>query len=146
MNLDFLSAFANNPITLAILVIGAAVVVFITKGAPLLKEFRGANDSINEKVDTIIENDKRQNKDITEMKDHLRTNNLDVLRMTIYNEGIDIEDRLVAAKRYFVRGGNGKVAEYVHSLVEQHPSVWKIVLATTSQDKIALLPESLRSA
>jgi hypothetical protein len=144
-DLNFVAAFADNPITLAILVVGATAIVLILKGGPIIKEFRDGNNLICEKIDTIVESDKKQTEAIDDIREHLKMNNLDVLRMTIYNDGVDIEDRLVAAKRYFVRGGNGKVADYVKLLVEQHPSVWKIVLATTSKDKHELLPVELRS-
>jgi hypothetical protein len=144
MNLDFVAAFANNPITLAILVVGAAVVVFITKGAPLLKEFRAGNDAIVDKIDGIIASDAAQTKDIAEIKEHIRTTNLDVLRMTIYNESVDMEDRLVAARRYFIRNGNGKTAAYVAELVKDNPGIWRVVLAMSKPEEVALLPEGLR--
>jgi hypothetical protein len=145
MNLDFVAAFANNPITLAILVVGASVVVFITKGAPLLKEFRAGNDAIVEKVDALAQSDKEQTKAIADICDTMKCNTLDVLRMTVYNESIDIEDRLVAARRYFVRGGNGKVARYVQDLASANPSAWHAIRACTKPEEWELVPEALRS-
>jgi hypothetical protein len=140
-DLSFIAAFANNPITLAILLIGATVIVFIVKGQPFIKGMFGG---INEKIDAIIESDKTQSVIIDEIKENVRHNYTDLLRITIYNTAIDIEDRLVAAKRYFVRGGNGKVAEYVSTLVAEHPDVWKVILAMSSEDDKKFFPEELK--
>jgi hypothetical protein len=137
-DLSFVSAFANNPITLAILMIGATVIVMVWKGNPFLK-------GINSKIDTLCASDTQQTADIKDMKDTVKCNTLDVLRMTVYNEGIDIEDRLVAARRYFVRGGNGKVARYVQDLASANPSAWHAIRACTKPEEWELVPEELRS-
>jgi hypothetical protein len=140
MNLDFLSAFANNPITLAILVIGGAVFAFIWKGQPFIKDLFG---DLHMKIDQIMQNDKMQSKAIGEMRMSIRYNSLDILRITIYNEKVDIEDRLVAAKRYFVQGGNGKVLEYVIPLTKDNPVIWKTILAMLKPDEQAAMPKEL---
>jgi hypothetical protein len=73
-------------------------------------------------------------------------NTLDVLRITVYNESINIEDRLVAAKRYFVRGGNGKVASFVKRLTAEHISAWRTILAMVSADERKQLEKIIEEA
>jgi hypothetical protein len=135
MNLDFVAAFANNPITLAILVVGAAVVVFITKGAPLLKELSAGNDHLSEKMDTLLASDKEQTAAISDIQVGVKNNTLDILRITIYNESLDIEDRLVAARRYVISGGNGKVAPYIAGLAKANPDIWRTIVAMSSNEE-----------
>jgi hypothetical protein len=143
MNLDFLSAFANNPITLAILVIGASVVVLIWKGQPLIKELLSKSTSMNDKIDGLLESDKAQTTAIDDIRHNLKCNTLDVLRMTIYNEAIDMEDRLVSARRYLVRGGNGKVAPYIKKLATENPEIWKTIVAMSTEEERQILAKTV---
>jgi hypothetical protein len=143
----FIAAFANNPLTLTILMIATIIVVFIWKVSPFFKELadkvKTGNETLTSKVDTLMNSDAQQVKDIGEMKLHLRNTTLDVLRITIYNEGVDIEDRLVSARRYFLQGGNGKVATFVRTLTEQNPSVWKAILAMSTDEERATIEKVL---
>jgi hypothetical protein len=141
---SFLSAFADKPVTLAILMTALVVIFFIWKGKPFFDDIKKGNTSLDAKIDGIIANDAKQTAAIAEIKEHIRTTNLDVLRMTIYNESVDMEDRLVAARRYFIRGGNGKVAAYATELVKENAGIWHVVLAMSKPEEVALLPEALR--
>jgi hypothetical protein len=146
---NFIAAFANNPITLTILIIGAIILVTIWKVSPFFKNLLEKMDTGNETVQTqlnkVIESDEQQSKDIQDIKQHLRFNTLDILRMTIYNEQVDIKDRLVAAKRYFMRDGNGKVATYVRNLVTQNQVVWDTILAMCTPDDQLKLTKALEA-
>jgi hypothetical protein len=142
---NFIAAFANNPITLAILMIAIVVVVFIWKGQPLVKDFFARNDGLNAKIDRLLKSDEQQTASINRIQEHTKYNTLDILRITIYNDAIDIEDRLVAARRYFILGGNGKVATFVRGLVKENPSIWRTLLSITKEDEKNLLPDDLRA-
>jgi hypothetical protein len=148
---NFIAAFANNPLTLSILMIAVIIVVFIWKISPfckdLLERVTQSNDSAENmrlRIECLLKSDAEQSNAIKEISEHMRCNTLDVLRITIYNEAIDIEDRLVAARRYFIKGGNGKVAVYVQGLVKNNPSIWRTILSMTKDDEKALLPEDLK--
>jgi DNA integrity scanning protein DisA with diadenylate cyclase activity len=126
-------------------VVGAAIVVFIWKGQPLVKDFFARNDGLNDKIDRLLKSDEQQTASISLIQEHTKYNTLDILRITVYNEAIDIEDRLVAARRYFILGGNGKVATYVSKLVKENPSIWRTLLSITKEDEKNLLPDDLRA-
>lgn len=136
---NFIAAFANNPITLTILMITVIIVIAIWKIGPYAKDIiehiDNGNSALDSKVTDLLLSDGKQTQQITEIGEHVRLNTLDVLRITVYNEGVDPEDRLVAAKRYFIRGGNGKVAEYVKTLIAQYPHSWKTILAMVSAEE-----------
>jgi hypothetical protein len=133
---NFIAAFANNPLTLSILLIGATVIVFIVKGQPFLKNVFGG---LNEKIDKLIESDTAQSAAIKDVQENVRHNTRDILRMTIYNETVDIEDRLVAARRYILRGGNGKARPYIKQLALEHPDVWRAIVTMSTDEEKALL-------
>jgi hypothetical protein len=147
---NFIAAFANNPLTLTILVIAAIVIIFIWKVSPffkdLLEHMESGNSNLTTSVQTVTDKVDKLITSDTEQAEHLRINTLDVLRLTVYNEGIDPEDRLVAAKRYFVRGGNGKVASYVKRLIAKYPAEWKTILAIVSIDEKTKLEQIIRDA
>jgi hypothetical protein len=145
---NFIAAFANNPLTLTILVVAAIVIIFIWKVSPFFKdllehiELGNTNTQVNmqaitTKVDTLITSDAAQ-------AESIRCNTLDILRITVYNSGIAIEDRLVAAKRYFMQGGNGKVASYIKQLIADHAHEWKVVLAMVSEQERAKLEKIIK--
>jgi hypothetical protein len=147
---SFIAAFANNPLTLSILMVAAIVIITIWKISPFFKtlidrmdtnnkDIGGSIEVINKKVDGLVTSD-------AEQAEHIRLNTLDVLRITVYNESVDVEDRLVAAKRYFMRGGNGKVASYVKQLSKDHPREWKTILAMVSAEERAQLEKILAEA
>jgi hypothetical protein len=147
---SFIAAFANNPLTLSILMIAAIVIIIIWKISPFFKTLIDRMDTnnkdigssievINKKVDGLVTSD-------AEQAEHIRLNTLDVLRITVYNESVDVEDRLVAAKRYFIRGGNGKVAAYVKQLAQTHAREWKTILAMVSAEERAQLEKILAEA
>jgi hypothetical protein len=139
MNLDFVAAFANNPITLAILMVGATVVVLIWKGQPLIKDFFARNDHLSEKIDKLLESDAEQSEAIKDVQANVCHNTRDILRMTIYNEVVDIEDRLVASRRYLLRGGNGKALPYIKQLAADNPDAWRAIVAMSSDKERAIL-------
>jgi hypothetical protein len=133
--LSFLTAFADNPLTLSIVTIGGIIVVFIWKVGPMLKDIVGKLEDGNKehnvlstKIEQIITSDKEQSSKIEDLKLHVRNNILDTLRLTVYDTKIDIQDRLVAARRYFLLDGNGKVAAHVNVLIKENPEIWKTVL------------------
>jgi hypothetical protein len=146
---NFIAAFANNPITLTILIIGTIIVVIIWKVSPffkdLLEKMDTGNETVQDQLKKVIESDEQQSKDIQDIKQHVRFNTLDILRMTIYNEQVDLKDRLVAAKRYFMRDGNGKVATYVSNLIAQNPVIWDTILAMCTPDDQAKLTKALEA-
>jgi hypothetical protein len=113
---QFLSAFAEHPLTLTILMIGAITGLFIWKVAPSLRVLKPLND----KVDTIIEHDKRQDAAINNM-------GKDTLRLNVYNENFEIEDRLVSFKRYKEIGGNGATERYAQKLIDENSEIWRLV-------------------
>jgi hypothetical protein len=84
--------------------------------------------------------------DIAGVKNDIKNNVLDVLRITIYNSDVPIEDRLVAARRYFLLGGNGKVAAYVKVLINSYGKEWSVVLAMSSEDEKAKINSILEAA
>jgi hypothetical protein len=96
--------------------IGAIVGLFIWKVAPSLRVLKPLND----KVDTIIEHDKGQDTAINNIAK-------DTLRLNVYNENLDIEDRLVSFKRYKERGGNGATQRYAQKLIDANPEIWRLV-------------------
>jgi hypothetical protein len=96
--------------------IGVIVGLFIWKVAPSLRILKPLNDN----VDMIIEHDKRQDAAINNM-------GKDMLRLNIYNENLEIEDRLVSFKRYRDSGGNGATERYSQKLIDAYPEVWRIV-------------------
>jgi hypothetical protein len=137
---NFIAAYADHPLTLAILMITIVIVVYIWKIGPFYKDIiaklRSGNQTTNEvsvRIDALLKSDEEQTKAIYEIKDQVKHNNLDLLRLNIYNENLDIEDRLVTASRYFIQGGNGKVAEYTKSLIAEHPHVWRTIVAMVSK-------------
>jgi hypothetical protein len=138
-DLSFLAAFADHPITLVILCIAALVGLTLWKVAPYLKDMvkhvDTANVALTAKIDALIQSDAAQEAAISGLSEHVRLNTLDMLRLTVYNGAVDIEDRLVAARRYFLRGGNGKTAAYVRELVAQNPAAWKTILAMSSEEE-----------
>jgi hypothetical protein len=141
-DVGFLTAFADNPLTLAILTVGAIVVVFIWKVSPMFKDIVSkledsnvGHDAINCKIEQIIESDKVQSSKIEDLRLHVRNNILDTLRLTIYNTEIDVQDRLVAARRYFLLDGNGKVAMHVNELIKENPEIWKTVMLMSKEEE-----------
>lgn len=146
-NTDFIAAFADHPLTLLILMIATIIVVFIWKVSPYFKDLLAhvdkGNAELTSKVNALVVSDTEQAKTLNEFSEHIRVNTLDTLRITVYNDGIDPEDRLVAARRYFIRGGNGKVAKYVQALIKEYPNSWKAILAMSKPDEVKLLEKAL---
>jgi hypothetical protein len=144
---NFLTAFADHPITLIILMIGFTVLLFVWKVSPFMKDIvtqlGDKNTGIASKLDTVIERDKAQEAALADIKENVRKNTLDILRITIYNEKVDIEDRLVAARRYFLLGGNGKVAQFVLGLIAENKAVWNAVLAMSKPEEKTVLRQAL---
>jgi hypothetical protein len=144
---NFIAAFANNPLTLSILIIGVVLGLTIWKISPFFKDLISridtGNKDVREQLEKIVLSDNQQVEDIKDIKEHVRLNTLDILRMTIYNEQVDIKDRLVAAKRYFMRNGNGKVAAYVKILVDQNHIIWDTILATMDPKDVAIIEHAL---
>jgi hypothetical protein len=140
-DLSFLASFANHPITLAILTVGAMVGIFLWKVAPTLSS---TDKTLKNLVDKVVASDEKQTTQIAEIKTNLRNNVLDVLRITVYNESIAIEDRLVSARRYFLLGGNGKVARYVKGLIGTYDAEWRTILAICTADERTKLEEILK--
>jgi hypothetical protein len=122
-DLSFLAAFANNPITLAMLLVAGIVVFYLWKVGPnIVKPIR----DLNTKVDNIILHD--------ELQDVKINNNMkDCLRFTIYSPDVAIEDRLVAYKRYVEIGGNGKTSEWAkENLIKDNEAIWDVVCKLSS--------------
>jgi hypothetical protein len=142
---SFIAAFAEHPITLSILTVGAIIVIFIWKIAPYFKDLISLNKNTEAKMDAIIDSDKEQSAVIAEIKENITLNTRDILRITIYNENVATEDRLVAAKRYFLKGGNGKVASYAHKLIDAHEDMWKVILATSKPEEQDILYAALKA-
>jgi hypothetical protein len=144
---NFIAAFANNPLTLTILMIAVVVVVFIWKVSPYFKDLLTrvdkGNQNLADKMVHLMDSDTEQTKSLNELSEHVRVNTLDTLRITIYNMEIDPEDRLVAARRYFLRGGNGRVAPYVKGLTGQYPNSWKAILAMSKPEERVKLEKAL---
>jgi hypothetical protein len=107
--------------------------------ATLLKTVQDSDTDLKKMLNTVIDSDAKQAQQIEDLQLNLRNNVLDVLRITIYAEHIAIEDRLVAARRYFLKGGNGKVATYVKELVKDHPLEWKAIYAMSKEEERKVL-------
>jgi hypothetical protein len=103
--------------------IGVIIGLFIWKVAPSLRVLKPLND----KVDTIIEHDKRQDAAINNISK-------DTLRLNVYNENFEIEDRLVSFKRYREIGGNGATQRYAQKLIDANPEIWRIVCKLDAKD------------
>jgi hypothetical protein len=140
-DLSFIGAFASNPLTLSMILIAGVTIFLIWKGQPILKDLFDRVGLSNNKLDELIESDKVQTADIAEIKDNMRHNYLDLLRLTIYDSDLDIEDRLVAAKRYLVRGGNGKTLPLIKKLAADNPAVWNTIYTMASAEHRVLLEQ-----
>jgi hypothetical protein len=121
-DLSWLSAFANNPITLAILMIAVVIIFFIWKGLPFVKEIKlnafGKIENIENNILEIKEENKKQGTAICNVTK-------DTLRMTIYQNELDITERLIAAKRYLSIGGNGQTQKYIEEiLIKENEALW----------------------
>jgi hypothetical protein len=147
-DLSFLASFASHPVTLSILTVGAIVIIFMVKVFPHMQELKTAivhsDEDLKSLLTKVIASDEKQAAQIEELKLNVRNNVLDTLRLTIYTEHIAIEDRLVAARRYFILGGNGKVAEYVTVLARGYQDHWKAILAMSKPDEKAKLEEIIK--
>jgi hypothetical protein len=110
---DFLSSFANSPITLSILVVGALAGLLIWKGLPLLRTYNVGYDKIRSGIEDI--------------KLCCTNNAKDILRLTFYNESLGIVERLVAGKRYLACGGNGLTGKAIDELAAEHPAEWEMI-------------------
>lgn len=152
-DLSFLTEYAGHPVTLSILTIGAIIIIFMVKVFPHMKELmtavRSSDKDLKDILAKVIASDAAQNEliraiqtDLHDLKTgqealrkDVNNNVLDILRITIYNEKVPIEDRLVAARRYFLLGGNGKVALYVKGLIVPYAKEWAVVLAMSTDDE-----------
>jgi DNA integrity scanning protein DisA with diadenylate cyclase activity len=149
-DLSFLAAFAQHPATLLILTIGAVLAITVWRITPFLKDLGVRIDKsdadLKDKLDNIIESDKIQTADIADLKINMCNNVKDVLRITIYNESVAIEDRLVSARRYLLLGGNGKTSKYVKELIVKYPSEWRAILAMSKDEDKARLTKIIEEA
>jgi hypothetical protein len=149
-DLTFLGTYAGHPVTLSILTIGAIIIIIVWKIAPHMKELmeavKGSNKDLKTLLEKVIASDEKQSKMITDLQSGMRNNTLDILRITIYNSEVPIEDRLVAARRYFILGGNGKVAHFVKPLIAQYTSEWSVVIAISTEDERLKIKAILEAA
>jgi hypothetical protein len=127
--------------------IGFSVIMFVWKVSPFMKDIvtqlGDKKTGIASKLDTVIETDKVQEAALADIKTNIRKNTLDILRITIYNEKVDVEDRLVAARRYFLGGGNGKVSKFVKVLISENQPIWNAVLAMSKPEEKEVLNQAL---
>jgi hypothetical protein len=134
-DLSWVSAFANNPVTMTILTVGAIAVIFMWKVAPLLKDMHLTNHAVNDKIDKIAASDKEQHTKLCELTDAVTYNARDILRLGVYNTSAGVEEQLIAAKRYLLVGGNGKTKVYVNALIEKNRSEWNMLVAMSSDEE-----------
>jgi hypothetical protein len=146
-DLSFLSDFAQHPLTLSILTIATIVIVFMVKVLPHMKELglsvHKDNSETQALLKRLIESDEHQSVIISNLQSNQKNSMLDILRLTVYSTNIPIEDRLVAARRYFLLGGNGKVAHIVKPLTVQYGSEWNAILAMSTPEEKALLLKTM---
>jgi hypothetical protein len=131
-DLSFLSAFVHNPVSLVILMVGGIIIVFIWKGLPYLKYLKldmfDKLNIINQKIVDItatINSIKEVND-----KQEVKLDNIikDTLRLTIYQDNLSISERLLAARRYFIAGGNGPTRKYIEeNLIKGNEELWNSI-------------------
>jgi hypothetical protein len=113
MNLDlsWLGSFANSPVELVILGCFLLLALFFWKVLPLqlAKNDKGIISRLDEQkvsIDTLVENDKRQDRQLNDMQ-------IDAWKKIIYNENLPFIERVFAAHKYLNTGNNSSTAEYV---------------------------------
>lgn len=85
--------------------IGALMWKFGPQVFDLIKANNTKLKDIDDKVDLALDNDRRQDKAIKELR-------LDSLKSKVYNPQLPPEERMFMAARYLKLGGNGTVKEY----------------------------------
>jgi hypothetical protein len=113
------SALLNNVFGAAVMitVIGLLLFMFFKLPGLLEKVINKKDAGMHEKLDGI-------QTDIAEIRKHdaeqdklIRGISLDMLKKTIHDERIPMEERMSAAVRYLRRGGNGVTRKYVEEVI-----------------------------
>lgn len=151
MDLGFLEAYANNPVSLAILAIGTVLVIYALKILPKKIERMWIGKIPAEKGSKTIQKNEDMKKEgfiqhldktlerIENKIDGLekRLNHVDksALKSLIYNRHIHILDRLLAFDSYLRLGGNGHVANFaIKNLIIPHRDDWMWVIQKNSME------------
>jgi hypothetical protein len=132
---------------MSILTVGAIVIIFLVKVFPhmtkLSTSIAKSDDDLKALLAKVISSDEQQSIAIADLRTANRNVALDILRLTVYNEAVPIEDRFVAARRYFIMGGNGKVAHFIKPLTETNQAAWAAIVAMSSEDEKKTLNKAL---
>ena len=89
---------------------GAGAIAAIVK---IVKPFTTA---VRKRLDTIDE----IADDVKTLKRHDKDQYLAILRLTVMNAEMPIEERIEAGREYEKNGGNGKVKEYYKKMLKEH--------------------------
>lgn len=94
----------NSELVKLILLLGsiagalAGISALIVKIAGVIKKVIEYFKDLKEKVNTLIDNDKEQQKSI--------------YKLTVMSENMPLSERIAAAKKYMALGGNGEIKAY----------------------------------
>ena len=105
----------NSELVKLILLLGsiagalAAVSVQIVKIVKVVKKVVQYFKDLKESVDTLVENDKEQQKAI--------------YKLTVMTENMPLSERIAAAKKYMALGGNGEIKAYYEEHLKPYDHV-----------------------
>jgi hypothetical protein len=94
------------------------------------KESLADRERLHCKLNRLLANDERQDGDIKDFGS-------DLLKMQVWSESLDLEDRFIAAVKYFKRGGNGQTKELIYRLINEsneNKLMWDVVCRTLKFD------------
>jgi hypothetical protein len=128
MNIDlsWLSSFSDSPTELAILGCFVLLGLFFWKILPLqlAKKNEGLYLRFDEQkalIDMLIENDKRQDKQLKDMQ-------IDAWKKIIYNESLPFIERVFASHKYLNAGLNSATSEFIKkSIIAKDVLTWEEV-------------------
>jgi hypothetical protein len=124
----------------------AKVVASDTAQNDLIMSIQGSLGTIKDDLNSVKTDVTGLKTGLDGVKLSVHNNVLDILRITVYNDKVPIEDRLVAARRYFLLGGNGKVALYVKGLILTYDKEWSVVIAMSKDEEKAKINSILEGA
>ena len=89
----------------AIAAIGALIAKIVKVVKKVIQYFKDLKDSVN----TLVENDKEQQKAI--------------YKLTVMSESMPLSERIGAAKKYLALGGNGEIKAYYEEHLKPHDHI-----------------------
>lgn len=105
----------NSELVKTILLLGsvcgaiAAIIALGVKIVGVIKKVKQYFKELKDSVDTLLENDKEQQKAI--------------YKLTVMQENMPLSERIAAAKKYFALGGNGEIKAYYEEHLKPYDHV-----------------------